>query len=135
MCGAQTRWPGAASAAASTCSASASDVATGFSTSTCLPASSAVAREPAVLGHAREHEHDVDVGVPADRDVVGQVGAEVEPLGGHAALAGIGVVDRRHLDAALAAQPLDQAHVRRPEDAAAADDAEPDAHVALRAVS
>ena len=88
-----------------------------------------------MLGHAGEHEHDVDVRVGADRDVLGQVGAEVEAVGRRPALAGIGVVDRDDVDAALAAQPLDQAHVRRPEDAAAADDAEPQAHVALRAVS
>ena len=39
------------------------------------------------------------------------------------------------LDAALPLQPLDQAHVRRPEHAAQPDDPEPHAHVALRAVS
>ena len=39
------------------------------------------AREPAVLGHAREHEDDVDVRVRADRGVGRQVGAQVEPLG------------------------------------------------------
>jgi hypothetical protein len=93
------------------------------------------ARQPAVLGHAGQHEHDVDVGMPADGHVVRQVGAEVQAPGGDPALAGVGVVDGAHVDAALAAEPLDQAHVRRPERAAAADDAEPDAHVALRAVS
>jgi hypothetical protein len=93
------------------------------------------AREPAVLSHAREHEDRVDVGVGADGDVVGEIGAEVEPLRGHPALARVGVVDGGHLDAALTAQPLDQAHVGRPEDAPAPDDAEPHAHVAPRAVS
>ena len=88
-------------------------------------------REAAVLGHAGEHEHDVDVGVGADRAVVGQVGGEVEPIRRRAALGGVGVVDRDDVDAALAAEPLDQAHVRRPEDAPAADDAEADAHLAV----
>jgi hypothetical protein len=93
------------------------------------------AGDPGVLGHARQHEHDVDFRVPADREVAGQVGRHVEPLGGHPALLVVDVVDRRDLDAALAAQPLDHVHVRRPEDASAADDTQADAHVALRAVS
>jgi hypothetical protein len=93
------------------------------------------AREAGVLGHARQDHHHVDVRMRADREVVGQLRSEVEPLGGGAALLGIGVVDRRDLHAPLAAQALDQVHVRRPEDAAAADHAQADAHVALLAVS
>ena len=86
-------------------------------------------RQPAVLGHAREHHDDVDVRVRADRGVGRQVGAQAEPLGRRQPLRRVGVVDRDDLDAALAAQPLDQGHVRRPEDAPAADDAQPHAHV------
>jgi hypothetical protein len=91
--------------------------------------------QPRVLGHAREHEHGVDLGVRRDGDVVRHVGRQAEALGGRAPLALVGVVDRRDLDASLTAEALDERHVGRPEDAAAADDAETDAHVALRAVA
>jgi hypothetical protein len=91
--------------------------------------------EPAVLGHAGEDQDEIDGVVGADGEVGRDVRAEAEPLAGGDPLVGARVVDRGHLDAALALQPLDQAHVRRPEDAAQPDDPQPDAHVALRAVS
>jgi hypothetical protein len=94
------------------------------------------AGEAAVVVHAREHQDRVDVRVLVDGRLIRQVGREVQAGGGEAALLGVGVVDRRDLDPSLAAQALDQAHVRRPEDAAAPEDAEPDRHRgALRAVS
>ena len=88
MCGAQTRWPGAASAAASTCLGLRERGRDRLLDEHVLAGLERRAREPAVLGHARQHEHDVDVRMPADRDVVGQVGGEVEPLGGRRRFSG-----------------------------------------------
>jgi 4-hydroxy-3-methylbut-2-en-1-yl diphosphate synthase IspG/GcpE len=60
---------------------------------------------------------------------------QIEALGREPALLGLGIEDGHDVDVALAAQPLDQVHVRRPEDASAADHAQADAHVVLLAVS
>jgi hypothetical protein len=113
------------------------------------------ARQPPVLGHRGEDEHDVDVRVFEDRQVVGKVRRQIQPRRSRGALLGVGVEHRGDLHAPLRLQALDEAHVRRPEDAAAPDDPEPDAtsapqlahgarsprsvlarsHVALRAVA
>jgi hypothetical protein len=51
-------------------------------------------REARVLGHARQHEHGVDVGVLADGDVGVPLGRQVEPARGGLALGGTLVVER-----------------------------------------
>jgi hypothetical protein len=84
-----------------------------------------------VLPHAREDEHDVDLRVLVHGFGAGQVGGQPEPRGGQRALLGLGIVDRRDAHPVLAGQALDQAHVRRPEDASAAEDAEADGHRAV----
>ncbi len=88
------------------------------------------AREAGVLGHAREHEHDVDVVALDHGPLVGEarIGARARRRG--CALRGIDVPDRRDGDAALPGEPLDERHVRAPEDAAEAEHAEPDGHAA-----
>ena len=70
-----------------------SEVAIGFSTSTCLPASSAAFVERPVLVHAREHEDDVDLGVGDHGLRPGQLGVDVVVRGGAVALAVVDVVD------------------------------------------
>ena len=81
MCGAQTRCPGAASAPRAPARPPASVVAIGFSTSTCLPASSAArASRPCSVMLVSTSTTSTS-GCAADGDVVGQVGRQVEPLG------------------------------------------------------
>ena len=135
MCGAQSRWPGARLGDLEQRLGVGERGRDRLLDEHVLAGLERRAGDPGVLGHARQHQHQVDVRVPADGGVVGEVGRQVEPLGGHPPLLGVDVVDGRDVDAALAAQPLDQVHVRRPEDAPAADHAQADAHVALLAVS
>ena len=136
MCGAQTRSPGAASAAVEQGLAVLERRRHRLLDEHVLAGLERRARERAVLLHAREDEHGVDVVVLADREVRrARRGVRSRRRGGGLALGRVGVVHRGDRDAALARQALDQGHVRRPEDAAAADDAEPDGHGALRAVA
>ena len=100
---------------------SSSDVASGFSTSTCLPASSAARVSEAVLVHARQHEDDVDVICTDHALGVGEIGTDVEPPGGSVPLPLVDVVDGADVDPVLCTQPVDHADVRSREDASAAE--------------
>ena len=85
-------------------------------------------RERAVLVHARQDEHDVDV-VAADHvRRRPEVGVDVVVRGCTAAPGVVDVVDGVHVDTFRQMEPLDDRAVRSGEDAAAADDAEAEAH-------
>ena len=110
--------------------ASSSDVAIGFSTSTCLPArSAALASEPCTV-HAREHEHDVDVVALEHGLRARQPGVDAEPLPGRPALALVDVVDGRDARATGRRETLDHGHVGAVEDAAQPHNADPDRSLA-----
>ncbi len=85
-------------------------------------------RERAVLVHARQHQHDVDV-VRAD-DILGtaEVGIGVVVRRRATPLRVVDVVHGAHVRAARRAELLDHPSIRPGEDAAAADHAEPEAH-------
>ena len=82
-----SRWPTISvrplsAAAATTLSASATDWASGFSTNTCLPASSTRRASSRVRGHGRGHHHGVEVRVGeqlVDRRVGAGAGNDVAP--------------------------------------------------------
>ena len=133
MCGAQIEMPGrVARPARISAAASSSDVAIGFSTSTCLPARERRARERPVLVHAGQDEHDVDV-VALDHGLrAGQRRVETEAQPGCAALALVDVVDGGDARAAARREALDHAHVGAVEDASQPEHADPDGRLAHR---
>ena len=117
------------SAASTSSAASDSDVAIGFSTSTCLPAASpALASGPCsfmLVSTSTASTSSLSItscGPAVDGSVPNRSAVSLPLLG-------VDVVGRRELDASLEDETLDEGGVGPREDAAESEDSEPDGHV------
>ena len=84
--------------------ASSREVAIGFSTSTCLPASSAALASGPCSGMLVSTSTTSTSSFSITASALGQARVDAEPLAGRAALALVDVVDRRDAGAAAAAR-------------------------------
>ena len=92
-------------------------------------------RQVAVLVHAGQHQHGVDVVAVEHLLGSAEVGVDAEPRGRRLPLVGVDVVPRHQLGLAVQGELLDERGVRAPEDTAESEDSQAHGHAVFLSVA